>query len=1067
MKYPVDSYGGKGVKDGGEAGWNYVSFRDDNIRVDHKWTDGEMRFSVHVNPKLREDVRTAISGDSDGKPVGRRREVEFSEMPDMLKAVGVPDLPIRTRTDIVRKLRRDHGFTERQIVGLPEAYGQPAAVFHDGKAYVVLTGMQVATRGGVEKPVMVVLRESIDRNGRHEFLASAYPREEANENFYTGLARNGKLLFIDKNKVAVIGLNGRTISTLNEQADGNHAKTPEDISSFVPGSSIPQGGRGTQEIRPSIAGYRGAAAEMRFSVSSPYDPRKKLEKPRKGWTEKAIKKELREGSLGGVWWGAKLMSEFDSVKELKEHMFYHGTENYLNKLKPSIVQTEKWAEKHGGGGYGNRQWGISVSKSKRVASNFGGQRTAGVDIYPVVLAKNAKVIERPEWTDALDVEGHVVELWNEGVDAVRLGDWAADHSERELLVLNPRAVAVAGNSDYYRVFRLGTESNPINIKDDAQLEKMLEVAKDYATYNEHDRFGKPYPPDLWKINDDGSYGEMKTAAERAAVLKSYEDDLAAWRKSEAGRAAEEYEYRVRDEIRFSVSIAPKYRGRLSFGQVDERKAKSTVAAWRKSRTEFVNRRNLRVAELKSDWSKVFSSKAKGQSDSYEAHYAAANNLKTLFENGVKYHEERPRNGSADIAAYAKYACPFDVNGETYLAKITVKEYPARGGAKDGIYSVEAIEAEKIGVGGNNAAITTIRGQSLDSDAIKAISEMLQTPDIIPQPGAERGTRFSMEGNYRRSAGEVEARNASRRAALSPEERAATPPWETEDVPQDRQMVRFSVAKTRAGKTFALLDRPVDIDWNSRDAVHDYLVEQVGKGAVSLADGKRIRIGADLPKEYTRSNYAQQAFRTKRLRKVRGKAAKHLDDIMVASDAPEMETSIHRSDRTYYRRPVGFGVAGHEKSRGYSADMVTYEQGGEEYLYDIVRIREDRSLSSALDAGRHGGYEILSTHSGERSTRGIIAEPAADRNGVRYSRRGGGIDGALEDAESALRALDAGEVRTEDRLEEHLRDMSKAAWLHRVGATDVPDRGASDYGGNTPLKAQKTGAVRVAGYGSGC
>ena len=46
VKYPADSYGGKVVKDGDEAGWNYVSFRDDNIRVDHKWTDGQMRFSV-------------------------------------------------------------------------------------------------------------------------------------------------------------------------------------------------------------------------------------------------------------------------------------------------------------------------------------------------------------------------------------------------------------------------------------------------------------------------------------------------------------------------------------------------------------------------------------------------------------------------------------------------------------------------------------------------------------------------------------------------------------------------------------------------------------------------------------------------------------------------------------------------------------------------------------------------------------------------------------------------------------------------------------------------------------
>ena len=40
IKYPVDSYGGKTVKDGNEVGWNYVSFRDDNIRVNRKFVDG-------------------------------------------------------------------------------------------------------------------------------------------------------------------------------------------------------------------------------------------------------------------------------------------------------------------------------------------------------------------------------------------------------------------------------------------------------------------------------------------------------------------------------------------------------------------------------------------------------------------------------------------------------------------------------------------------------------------------------------------------------------------------------------------------------------------------------------------------------------------------------------------------------------------------------------------------------------------------------------------------------------------------------------------------------------------
>jgi len=75
VKYPVDSYGGKGVKDGETVGWDYVSFRDDNIRVDHKWTDGELKFSVKMigtdegvyktsidtkNPKTKDGRNTVI-----------------------------------------------------------------------------------------------------------------------------------------------------------------------------------------------------------------------------------------------------------------------------------------------------------------------------------------------------------------------------------------------------------------------------------------------------------------------------------------------------------------------------------------------------------------------------------------------------------------------------------------------------------------------------------------------------------------------------------------------------------------------------------------------------------------------------------------------------------------------------------------------------------------------------------------------------------------------------------------------------------------------------------------------
>ena len=45
VKYPVGTM--HGMPKGGEGlRFNYVSFRDDNVRVDHKWTDGQQRYSV-------------------------------------------------------------------------------------------------------------------------------------------------------------------------------------------------------------------------------------------------------------------------------------------------------------------------------------------------------------------------------------------------------------------------------------------------------------------------------------------------------------------------------------------------------------------------------------------------------------------------------------------------------------------------------------------------------------------------------------------------------------------------------------------------------------------------------------------------------------------------------------------------------------------------------------------------------------------------------------------------------------------------------------------------------------
>ena len=191
------------------------------------------------------------------------------------------------------------------------------------------------------------------------------------------------------------------------------------------------------------------------------------------------------------------------------------------------------------------------------------------------------------------------------------------------------------------------------------------------------------------------------------------------------------------DIRFSVRLAPELRETLTLEPSDEATAKASVKAWRAERKAFTNRRNGRTAELRADWTKIFSEPAKKKSANYAAHYAAANRLDTLFENGVRMLDETPPNGSRDIRAYAKYGCPFEFGGETYLAKITVKEY-ADGKATDGFYSIEEISVEKIGAGGINAGITSIEGHELDPGATAVLKNMLQqTPHILPNAAAER------------------------------------------------------------------------------------------------------------------------------------------------------------------------------------------------------------------------------------------------------------------------------------------------------------------------------------------
>ena len=232
-----------------------------------------------------------------------------------------------------------------------------------------------------------------------------------------------------------------------------------------------------QRVTPEAIYEKGVAK----SKNGRYDPRAVLTRVRGGWTKEKILKEVKRGSLFGEDIALKLIAEFDTLDEFKAHMYWHGTGNWLRAkgLVPSVAKGKTWAELNGGGGYGKTYWGISVAKTKRAASTFGDHRNGDTTIYPMVVARNANIVDRPDYADAADVEKDIEKLWNEGVDAVRIGDWD-QYSEKELLVLNPNILCNIGNGDYYKYYRLNTDKNPLRTKTDEQLQTLFDYAKSYT-----------------------------------------------------------------------------------------------------------------------------------------------------------------------------------------------------------------------------------------------------------------------------------------------------------------------------------------------------------------------------------------------------------------------------------------------------------------------------------------------------------------------------------------------------------------------------------------------------------
>ena len=181
------------------------------------------------------------------------------------------------------------------------------------------------------------------------------------------------------------------------------------------------------------------------------------------------------------------LKKFDSIEDLYKHIFYHGSSKSFHfhggkgkSIVPSVALPVSANIENMGGGYGERYFGISLSRSKNVAKNFSGQNSY-VNVYTVLLKKDAKVVSMPQIEDAVDLEDYIVDLWKNKVDAVLTkGFYETDFSEQEIIIINPRAIQL-GDFQQFQVYKIPHLDNMTLSEVETKVKKSL---------NENIRFSK-------------------------------------------------------------------------------------------------------------------------------------------------------------------------------------------------------------------------------------------------------------------------------------------------------------------------------------------------------------------------------------------------------------------------------------------------------------------------------------------------------------------------------------------------------------------------------------------------
>jgi hypothetical protein len=96
---------------------------------------------------------------------------------------------------------------------------------------------------------------------------------------------------------------------------------------------------------------------------------------------------------------------------------------------------------------------------------------------------------------------------------------------------------------------------------------------------------------------------------------------------------------------------------------------------------------------KASADEIVSAKSVNASADAKSHFAAVDKIEELFRIAKERHSHADKRGEPSIKMIHRFYAPLEVDGEHYVAKITVKEFQSEGDGRR-IYTVKAIKTEK-------------------------------------------------------------------------------------------------------------------------------------------------------------------------------------------------------------------------------------------------------------------------------------------------------------------------------------------------------------------------------------